>query len=395
MNKRDIEKHLLSMIIETIPLLAKNNDLKNLNSAFYYKKFGNNQIVAMSHDEKEKLEAPARFLLSLREISEKYSEKHVDSELDHCYDLILSDQAGLCKYVRDFIEGLVNKTAAEFCVISEIENIEIIDDQPYEFIDSVIKILRQEDISISFREVEPHISKILNQPAIITKVKAAEVGKAQEIALHRFLVSLNLIRLFVPSYRPALKGSLHTNIQRLMAYNQAEISFSNRRIGDLLLRRAKMSADLYNEMLRSGISELKKENSISTVIKECLYWYGLGLDEDYPSARLLNYVTVLESALKKKDEKTELRRTVAERGAMLLNDRFEYRKPILRDLGKIYDLRSKVVHTGALINDRRSVSKAGSYARLVLLMLMEESASFHGDFNEFISHIDDLKLGKT
>jgi len=147
-------------------------------------------------------------------------------------------------------------------------------------------------------------------------------------------------------------------------------------------------------MLESGIGKLQKESTISKVVKECLYWYGLGLDEIYSAAKLVDFVTVLESTLKKKGETTELRRTVSERGAVLLNNSFDDRKTAFEQLKKIYDLRSKVVHTGALIDNKDLAIMAGSYARAVLIALIEKSEEFNGNFEEFINYIDDIKLGK-
>ncbi len=105
------------------------------------------------------------------------------------------------------------------------------------------------------------------------------------------------------------------------------------------------------QLINAGIDELRKKSDISKVVKECLYWYGLGLDEKYPSARLLNFVTVLESTLKKEGENGELKRAVSERGAILLYEKFEDRKKAFKELKEIYDIRSQVVHTGKLIDE--------------------------------------------
>jgi hypothetical protein len=71
------------------------------------------------------------------------------------------------------------------------------------------------------------------------------------------------------------------------------------------------------------------------------------------------------------------------------------RKKAFKDLKEIYDLRSKVVHTGELIDNKDMASLAGRYARTVLLALIEKAKAFNGNFEEFINHIDDIKLGKV
>jgi hypothetical protein len=122
---------------------------------------------------------------------------------------------------------------------------------------------------------------------------------------------------------------------------------------------------------------------------------GLGLDEKYPLARLLNFVTVLESTLKKKSENTELKISVSERGDILLYKEFEERKKAFKQLKEIYDTRSQIVHTGVLIDDKDLASIAGGYARAVLIELIKQSKDLNGNFDGFIMNIDYIKSGKN
>ncbi|MCD6573943.1 MAG: hypothetical protein J7K95_07620, partial [Thermoplasmata archaeon] len=218
--------------------------------------------------------------------------------------------------------------------------------------------------------------------------------KAKEKALHNFMISFNLLRLYFPTFKPTLKGSLLSGMQGLVIYNETEknVITSLSRIGDLPLNSAYLNKDLYGKLKGLGIEELRKNHEIAKVAKECLYWYGLGLDEKYPSAKLLNFVTVLESVLKRKNETTELKRAVAERGAILLYNQFEDRKEAVDQLKKIYNIRSKVVHTGTLIGDKDIAFLAGEYARMILIELIRRSREFNGNFSRFIDYIDDMKL---
>ncbi len=397
MNRKELEEQLLAKTSEVIPIIRKNNDVRNLHKAMFISSRKNGLVIAMDYPEKQKLDAPAKYLLGIKKIREKYSEKYVENLILDCFAAILSDKNLLKDCINEMVNKLLTNESREYLVISELENVELIDDQEYGFIDSTIKILKNEDVPFDTVSIRLPGTDILNKPGIVTKVRAGEKEKAKEIALHCFLVSLNLIRLYVPSYRPTLKGGFRSNIQSLIVYNKTDKSGSvdMKRVGDIRVKMAKMSSELYNKMLESGISDLKKENAISKVVKECLYWYGMGLDETYQAARLINFVTVLESALKKKSEMTELRKTVSERGAVLLNDNFVDRKKAFGELKEIYDLRSKVVHTGALIDNKDMASLAGSYARAVLLTLIEKSKAYNGNFEEFINHIDDIKLGKV
>jgi hypothetical protein len=181
-----------------------------------------------------------------------------------------------------------------------------------------------------------------------------------------------------------------------------ETTISNPSTKDTLLNQASLDNKLYRQLLDAGIGELKKSNDISrvvkisTVVKDCLYWFGLGLEEEYPSAKLLDFVMVLESLLKKKDENTELNRAISERGAILLYDGFEERKKAAEDLKKIYKKRSEVIHTGTSIEEKDVVSLSSAYARAALQKVIKMSKDFGGDFEKFIDYLDDMKLkGKT
>jgi len=57
---------------------------------------------------------------------------------------------------------------------------------------------------------------------------------------------------------------------------------------------------IYSKLVDAGITKLEKDSSIGEVVKNGLYCFGLGLDEEYLSAKLLDFTLVLESLLKKK-----------------------------------------------------------------------------------------------
>lgn len=77
----------------------------------------------------------------------------------------------------------------------------------------------------------------------------------------------------------------------------------------------------------------------------------------------------------------------------MLYDDFDRRKVACDDLKKIYSIRSKVVHTGALIDDQNLAYLAGGYARTVLITLIKLAKEFNGNFDNFITAIDLVKLG--
>lgn len=398
MNKPELIQEIENKVKEFLPTLKLNNNIDNARESFFCSQSNETIVKVMTFSEQELLNAPIKTLLSNKIISERFSESTVQNRFVELYHKILSDEDEISNEVEKVVSYFINSPLYDYFIVSEIENIRIQDDNEYEFIDSTIKKLKEEDVPFNFESsllTDHH--DLRGKPVIFTKVKAGDTEKAKELALHNFLVSFNLLKLYANGFKPVLKGCLLSGNQSLISFNEQtkNLSCNMSRVGELPLNHAYLNQNLYDQLKDEGICELKKNNSISKVVKECLYWFGLGLGEVYPSARLINFVTILESVLKKKGEMTELKRTVAERGTILLYDKFEQRKEALSKLKKIYDTRSKVVHTGVLIDDKDLASLAGGYARAVLIKLIKKSKYFEGNFERFIDFIDEIKLGRV
>lgn len=396
MNKAEIKKNLKSMIEKYLPILKTNNHYNNINEGLFLSvdTITGSVVKVLTQEEWDLFYAPIGFMLSQKGISKKYSEGFVRSKFVELCHKILEDEANLNMYIENLANDLLNTLVKTFLFISEIENIRILDDQEYELIDSTIKIMKQEDLLDKGENFIKLSKELVNKRTISTRVQAGDYDKAVELATYNFMISFNLLKLYAPSFKPALKGCLVTGKRGLIAYDETDKvpCASASLVGDPLLNQAYLNNQLYKQLIDAGISELRKTNNISKVVKDCLYWFGLGLDEEYPSAKLLDFVMVLESALKRKDEKTELRKAVSERGAILLYDKFKERKEAVKQLKDIYDVRSKVVHTGTLVGDKDVVSLSDAYARAVLIKLIKMSKRFNGNFDGFITYLDDMKL---
>lgn len=397
MNKPELIQDIENKVKEFLPTLKLNNNIDNAGESFFCSQSNETIVKVMTFSEQELFNAPVKTLLSNKIISERFSESTVQSRIVELYHKILSDENELSGDVESTISFFIDSPLSDYFIISEIENIRIQDDIEYEFVDSIIKKLKEEDVPFKFDSLllTEH-QDLRGKPVIFTKVKAGDTEKAKELALHNFLVSFNLLKLYATDFKPVLKGCLLSGNQSLISFNEQNknLSFNMSKVGELLLNHAYLNENLYNQLKEAGICELKNNNSISKIVKECLYWFGLGLEEVYPSAKLINFVTILESTLKKKEEMTELKRTVAERGVILLYDEYNQRKEAISQLKKIYDTRSKVVHTGVLIDDKDLASLAGGYARAVLINLIRKSKDFEGNFERFIDNLDEIKLGR-
>ena len=401
MNKQEVKDNLKSMIENYLPYLKANNYFDNINGVLFLSINEIGSVVNVLTQKEWKLfYAPIEFMLSQKDISKNYSEEFIQDKFVELYHKILEDESKLDIYIENLV-NLFLKPVQTFFIISELENIRILDDQEYEIIDSTIKIMKQEDLSDKGKSFITLGEKMVGKDIIFTKVQAGygDFEKAEELATYNFIISLSLLRLYFPSFKPTLGGYPTQRARFFVGYNEinGETTVSTHSTKDTLLNNnASLDNKLYNLLLDAGIGELKNPNTISKVVKDCLYWFGLGLEEEYPSAKLLDFVMVLESLLKRKEENTELNRAISERGAILMYDGFEERKKAAKELKDIYNARSKVIHTGTSIEDKDIVSLSSAYARAALQKIIKMSKDFGGDFEKFIDYLDDMKLkGKT
>ena len=410
MDRKEIENELKTRIEKFLSIFRKDDLFDNTRkSNFFIYVYGlkENYIVLLSEEERSLLYSPIEFMLEQREISKKYSYEFIENEF---YDLfhkivtfddsnsndfkIFINDSKLDDHIKRLINELFNSQERTFYVVSEVENIKIKDEQEYKIIDSTIKIMRQENLPYEDRKFQQLCKDLIGKPVIFTKVRAWDIDRAKEIALYNFKVSFSLIRLFSPFFMPVIKRRLVEERQCLVCYDEKE-KIPHKEAS--LIRNPKFypaSLDdrIYSQLIYAGITTLEKGSSISKVVKDGLYWFVLGLDEEYLSAKLVDFTLVLESVLKKKDERIELRRAIAERGAILLFDTFEEREKAVEKLNKIYDARSEVVHAGTTIENKMIVSAAEKYASEVLKKLIAKSKEFDGDHDKFIKSLDDKKL---
>lgn len=397
MDKPLIGRELIEFIKEFLPILKKNNKPHSFRNTLFQSANlkDKTNVVALNYSELEIFEKPINYLLKQKQISERYSKTFIRSKITDINHKLIKDESKIKEYIRDLLKELF-ELPKEYFIISKIENIRILDDLEYEIINSKIKIIQESDLPFKKENLKilGRNFGIINEPCIFTKVMAGDDEKAKEMSLHNFLISFALLKLYAPHFKPFIRGNLLSGNQELIVFNKTKKSLSPHlsRTGNLPLNHAYLNKKFYDELKRKGISELRKDNDISKIAGACLYWWGLGLEEKNPSAKLINFVMVLESSLKRKEEMTELKRAVSERGAILLGKDFTERKKIYRDLNKIYDIRSKIVHTGVLKGDHDFANLAGSYAKEILITLISSSKRLDGNFEKFIEEIDDKKL---
>lgn len=399
MNLQQFLEKLEQKIITFYPMLSENNNSEKVNGAIIsaHNMKNNTFVNILNYEEVAQFNEIVNLILSYSNISERFSVEYIRNQIIKLFHKILLDSSDIHADLQNFYSNLRKDFNDEWFVISEIENIRLLDTGPFQLINSTIKVLVESDLpaDVDLKRGDVfHFSDYIGKPCIYTNVKAGDSEKARILAVNNFTISFNLLRLYATNFKPAIKGTLVSGRQNISEHNiSKKVSGESLTIiGDVLLNRAYLNNNLYTSLEKEGINNLSNNNSISKIIKESLHWFGIGLDEEMPSAKLLNFVTVLESVLKKNDEITELKQRISDRCALFLGNDFDTRIKIVNEISTIYKVRSKVVHKGVIIGDQNIAELAGSYARSILIKLIQENERLNGDFSEFINELDNKKF---
>lgn len=357
-----------------------------------------------------------------------FSVKYVENEFLKLLHKIRNDCSRADEYIGELYINFIDNSNNQWRIIAQLENVRFVEGAVFKLIDCTLKFMKLEDLincTLKFMKLEdsssyssttlqqkilgPSYSNWVLSHCIYTDVKAGDYLKAEELAIDNFNISLNLLRLYFPTLDISIKRPMslsenqekiaHEIISTNISKNYVHVSRKN----DVPKYR-NLSSKVYDYLVKNGINSLSNNNQISCEfkisdkVKDCLYWYGLALDTSLLSAKLLNYVTILESALKI-NENDELTQRIADRCALYLESDFGKRKDICNNVKRIYRLRSTVVHSGSIIGKKPNkkseqlelIEFADKYARGVLIKLIRENDQRNGDFEKFIQDIDDMK----
>jgi hypothetical protein len=382
-------------ISTALPLLKKNNgEFEGVTAIFYDANNSTKTVVrAFDNNEEQTLFEPVKILSTNKTISSKYSDEFIrKTVIDHYHDLLLKKEE---YHHAERLLALFETEAKEYTIISEIENIEVIDEGEYEFLDCTIKKLCEEDVKETGKFLLPKKESMMGKNIIVTKVKAGDSEKASEFAIKNFRTSLSLLRVYFIFLETDLKGCLLTGRRDLIIIEESKQIFRASMVGTKNYNKIHLNKALYDQLAQEGIIFLQKRSSIRNVIETSLYWYGAGLREENPAARILNFITVLEAILKKPQENTEITRTISERGALLLHSHPMGREVVRKHLRDIYRTRSKIVHNGKLDVDKDHANYSAGYAQAIIKELIRRSPAFNGNFNDLIDYLDTLKMRGT
>ncbi|WP_157196691.1 hypothetical protein [Methanococcoides burtonii] len=327
------ENQLIKAITEKVEILHKlitsdknNDDAINYIPSINFK--FNTVIKPLGCESAKEFKSIINEILNFNKFNEVYSTKYVKKEITTILHKTLNKYDDIKPEIEQFCTTLIKNSNHEWFIISEIENIKLLNtNMPFHLIDCTIKCLSEKDIPFDIKRTEIgifNLSESIMKPCIFTTVSAGDSEKARILALERFSNSLNLLRIYFPHFKPTLKGTLRFGMNQIYSFNKATelIETNSSLTGHPLLEEAYLDEELYTWLQQSGIKELKINNKITNIVKQCLHWLEIGLNEDLQSAKLLHFTTILESTLKLPSESTELKQRVSDRCALLLSSTY-------------------------------------------------------------------------
>ena len=170
MNETEMKNQIKSMIEEYLPTLKANNSRDNTEDSLFYsfRPQDNTTVKIMTNPEMELFNAPIKFIIHQKFISENYSEEFIQNRVLELYHKLLVDESKLDEYIDDLVKSVSKKNINNFFVASEIENIRILDKQEYILVDSTIKILKEEDLPFK-KGMSSFADSLIGKSAIFTR----------------------------------------------------------------------------------------------------------------------------------------------------------------------------------------------------------------------------------
>lgn len=400
----DKEKNIRNLVVQVTELYKSFNEKSKSSNAHCYPSFYSciygNEIRFADDEDINAFNGIIKSIFSHNKFYEAFSEYYISEQIVQLFHKIIKNDEKIYEYVENLFDNLIETSNTEWDIISKMDDVEALESCSFQIIGCTIKLLNKSDLP---HEINSKCEDYIGKTCIFMKVQAGDSEKARNIALDRCSTCYNLLRLYTHNFKMSLKGMLVTGNQNLIIRNISKKNsygtikpsldyLCNSEGEPIILKSVTLSDRLHKELEQDDIQYLSTLNPITNVVKDSLYWFGLGLDATMKSAKLINFTTVLESALKKNDETTELKQRISDRCAFLLGDDYETRVKIHEDISSIYSNRSKIVHRGTLIKDQDIVNLAGFYAKSVLIKLIQENRNFNGNFSEFIKEIDRKKF---
>lgn len=227
-------------------------------------------------------------------------------------------------------------------------------------------------------------SEIFGKPAGLIEVKAFDNVAAKTLALKELALTVDVINFFsdiIPYqkghiYLPGNNERLTINVPIISKGEKPNFTFGWEVAGPLMP--FSFPQLLGNDKKRSwGFSKIasllsKKRNGLEDKIISAIQWAGKATVEGKKEEAFLLYAISLESLILLDNEKEELGYRLRTRVAHLLGSNLENRMKISSKIRDLYEVRSKIVHSGSYQVTDADVSLIRSYSKNCILHIVND-----------------------
>jgi hypothetical protein len=201
-------------------------------------------------------------------------------------------------------------------------------------------------------------SLIVGQTTGLIEVYAIDAEAAKLLALKELTITLDIINFYsdlIPYQKgyiflPGEREKLIINVPIITQDTNPTFTYGWEVAGPLMPLSLKLLLET-NEKRKFGFSEVsnlltKKRNNLEDRLISAIQWAGKATIENRKEMAFLLYAISLECLILSDNEKEELTYRLRTRIAHLLGSDLENRKKIKKRVGELYDIRSKIVHSG-------------------------------------------------
>ncbi|WP_223788545.1 HEPN domain-containing protein [Marinicella meishanensis] len=150
----------------------------------------------------------------------------------------------------------------------------------------------------------------------------------------------------------------------------------------------------FNEVGMSHLSVLASQDNkteFQDMILNMAYLYSKASFSNDPMEKLILMLSSLESSLLK-NQSESIQQNIAERLSMLIAEKLQDRKAIIKNLKEVYSLRSKYLHHGHSSQDIKNLSQFFLNMWVFYVQLITSEKHAFKTKAEFLEYIDDYKL---
>lgn len=256
--------------------------------------------------------------------------------------------------------------------------------------------------------VRQYVDELVEHAPGLEKVAWAEVEtvasfqRAKERATDEIGHALNLLRLCLSSRKTILHSQFDTEPVKGFGFGSytvtyPDISLASQRTTPLPAKFDEAAVEWFraNHLDKISNALAKRAGERSDLEGRAIAaadWFGAGVKSSEDVQRFINFVTAGESLLlRRSDMSVGLSASLRERMALLLGHDYQGRKKIADLVGKLYDIRSNVIHEGQTYVDPGALQALGRIVSSAIFRVAEMLPKYQS-LDALVQTFDKMKL---